>query len=82
MLPRLATVSQQVGVRAAGLFQGIGQLGQAAEVPAVVDGLGEGDDVRREPSAVESGGAVGLVKEAIRVITSATDANPSASWLD
>jgi hypothetical protein len=39
MLPRLAAVLQDVGVGAAGVFQGVGEDGQAVEGPFIVDGL-------------------------------------------
>src|SRR5262245_32799693 len=42
--PRAAEVPQQLGVGAAGGFQGPGQFGQPVEGPLIVDGLGQGDD--------------------------------------
>jgi hypothetical protein len=40
---------QDVGVVAAGVFEGVGEDGQAVEGAVVVDGLGPGGDVRRSP---------------------------------
>ena len=54
---RPAAVVQDVGVVAAGVFEGVGEDRQAVEGAVVVDGLGKGGDVRCSPGGMERDGA-------------------------
>src|SRR5262245_20679873 len=45
--PRRAQVAQQLRAGAAGLFQRVGQDGEAVEVPLLVDAAGETENFRR-----------------------------------
>ena len=49
MLTRLAAVLKDIGVVAAGVFEGIGEDREAVEGAVVVDGLGKGSDIGSEP---------------------------------
>ena len=56
MFPTAAAMSQNVGIGAAGIFQGIGQDRQAVEGAVGVYGLGETGDGAREPGGVKGDG--------------------------
>ena len=56
VLARLPAVVQDVGVVAAGVFEGVGEDGQAIEGTFVVDGLSQGGDVAGEPRLFDSHG--------------------------
>jgi hypothetical protein len=53
MRPNSSTVAQQIGVRAASIFQGSGHLRQLFEGPVVVDRLGELDHRRLQPGSID-----------------------------
>src|SRR5262249_21263206 len=63
MLARLSAVVQDVGIVAAGIFEGVGEDGQAVEGSVVVDRLGQGDDVRCSAGGVESDRAEGVAED-------------------
>jgi hypothetical protein len=55
-------VGEDVGVGAAGVFEGVGQDAQVLEGPLVVDAAGDGRDgagVPLQPRGVDGGGAEG-----------------------
>ena len=56
MLRRLSAMVQDVGIIAAGVFEGVGEDGKAVEGAIVVDGLGKGGDVRCSPGGIERDG--------------------------
>src|SRR5271165_5617954 len=64
MVARLPAVAQDVLVRAASVFQGVGQDRQAVEGAVGVDGLGEAGDGRREPFALGGDRLEGVAKDA------------------
>jgi hypothetical protein len=57
MLARLPAVVQDIGIVAAGVFESVSKDGEAVEGSVIVDGLGQGGDVRRSPGGVERDGA-------------------------
>src|SRR5271154_6992159 len=57
MWPGASTMTQDVGVGTAGVFQSVGQDGQVVEGSVGVDGLGELLDGGGEPSRIEVDGA-------------------------
>jgi hypothetical protein len=50
MLTRLPAMVQDVGVVAAGVFEGVGEDGHSVKGAVVVDGLGQGGSVSGPPS--------------------------------
>src|SRR5262249_42219256 len=52
----LPAMVQNVGIIAAGVFEGIGENGKAVEGAVVVDGLTQGSDVRCTPGELEGDG--------------------------
>src|SRR5262249_2400638 len=56
MLAARATMLQDVGIVAAGLFQRVAENRHALEGPPVVDSLGEGDDVGGAPNRIDGHG--------------------------
>src|SRR5947209_19283311 len=61
--PRPPKVAQDVRVRAAGLFEGVGQDGHTVEGPLVVDGLGNfghGAAAPNKPRGVDAGWPEGI----------------------
>ena len=69
MLPRLAAVIQDVGVVAAGVFEGVGEDGQAVEGPFVIDGGGKGNDGGSEPDGIDGYGAERVAEDAAQAVT-------------
>jgi hypothetical protein len=63
MLATRTAVGQDVGVVATCVFQGVGQDRHQVEGSLIVDRLGEGNDRRSEPSAVESDGAEAIAED-------------------
>ena len=55
-----AAVEEDIGIRAAGFFQRIGEDGESVEGPVGVDGRRDGDDGRREPSGIGDDGTEGV----------------------
>jgi hypothetical protein len=53
MLCGLSAMVQNIGVRASGIFEGVGQDGQAVERTVGVDRLSEGNGISRAPSSVK-----------------------------
>ena len=60
VLAGLPAMIQNVGVGAAGVFEGVGEDGEAVEGTVGVDGFGELRDGGGEPRAIEVDGAEGV----------------------
>jgi hypothetical protein len=56
MLARLPAVVQDVGIIAAGVFEGVGEDGQAVEGAVIVDALCQSDGVSCSPRKIRVGG--------------------------
>jgi hypothetical protein len=54
---------QDVGIIAAGVFEGVGEDGKAVEGAIVVDGLTQGGGVRCSPGGVDSDGMKGVAED-------------------
>src|SRR5262245_37664398 len=69
----MAEMTQDIGIVAAGLLEGVGEDGEALEVPAVVDGVGEPADGAAVPrqewgrQACGAEGVAGDVAEEVRL---------------